>query len=405
MRVFTAVRHSNDPRFFYGGLWSSNFYPALRALGHTIVESATDLCPTSRFMDIAENFTAAERAERTRTTERILDEVRAARAGGGVDLFLGYFYNSHFDPAGFDELRRLGIPSINYFCNSIYQFELVAAVAAKADISWHAERDARASYLAVGAKPVWVQMGADPDVYRPISVDRREPAACFVGQNYADRDRWMSALIRAGVPVAIYGPGWGNDSVRTPANQSVQEEYLGRKASRPGSARAYAKALGDMVRRDGLLPAASRLTRIVRSRREHKQNSHLFAPFAQGPVPFQEIAPVFSRYEVCLNFSNVWADGQPGAALIPHVRLRDFEAPMARTCYLTGHTEEICEFYEVGREIDTYQSREEFVEKARFYLAHPDAAERLRQAGYERARRDHTWRRRFEQLFSAAGLQ
>ena len=33
MRIFTAARHSNDPAKYYGGLWSSNFYPALRELG------------------------------------------------------------------------------------------------------------------------------------------------------------------------------------------------------------------------------------------------------------------------------------------------------------------------------------------------------------------------------------
>jgi hypothetical protein len=38
MRIFTAVRHANDPRLFYGGLWSANFYPALRRLGHEIVD-------------------------------------------------------------------------------------------------------------------------------------------------------------------------------------------------------------------------------------------------------------------------------------------------------------------------------------------------------------------------------
>ena len=194
-------------------MWSSNFYPALRSLGHEIVESQTDLAPTSRFMDVAARFTAAELEARARTTEQILAEVAAAKQHGGVDLFLSYFYNSHFDPAGFDELRRLGVPSINFYCNSIYQFELVAGVAAKADISWHAERDARDSYLAVGARPVWVQMGADPAVNRPAGVAARMPAACFVGQNYADRDRWMAALIRGGVPVVIYGPGWGAASV------------------------------------------------------------------------------------------------------------------------------------------------------------------------------------------------
>ena len=86
------------------------------------------------------------------------------------------------------------------------------------------------------------------------------------------------------------------------------------------------------------------------------------------------------------------------------VRLRDFEAPMCRTCYLTGHTDEITEFYEVGKEIETYRTKDELVDKSRFLLSHPDAAESLREAGYQRALCDHTWVRRFEELFRKTGL-
>jgi spore maturation protein CgeB len=77
---------------------------------------------------------------------------------------------------------------------------------------------------------------------------------------------------------------------------------------------------------------------------------------------------------------------------------------MCRTCYLTGYTDEITEFYELGKEIDTYRCAAELVEKARFYLGHPEAAENLREAGYQRARRDHTWVRRFEELFTKIGM-
>ena len=113
-----------------------------------------------------------------------------------------------------------------------------------------------------------------------------------------------------------------------------------------------------MVRRDGPIAGARRVLRLARARRESRAMAGLFPAHARGPLPFQEIAGVFSQFEVCLNFSNVWADGQPGSTLIPHVRLRDFEAPMCRTCYLTGHTDEIAAFYEIGQEIDTYRTPE-----------------------------------------------
>jgi len=406
MRIFCAVRHSLNPRWYYGELWSGNFYPALRDMEHDVIESQTDLLPTSRFMDIPNDFTQEELEVRFRTTENILEEVRVAHRQKPIDLFLSYFYNAHFDPTGFDDLRHMGIPSVNFYCNSINQFELVAAVAAKVDFSWHAEKDARRVYLSAGANPVWIQMAADPRVYSPIPGTTRVPKACFVGQRYADRDRWMASLIRARVPVEIYGAGWKpNVRAEKPSNQELGESQpivLGRRRTVPGSWQSYVDVGRKNILNSGFAPGFLRLARQLKYRRETRALTPLFASSAQGPAG--EIASVFAQHEVCLNFSNVWSDGATCSSLIPHVRLRDFEAPMCRTCYLTGHTQEIMEFYEVGREIDTYVSPLELVDKVRFYLRHPDAAERLREAGYNRALRDHTWRRRFEDLFRRVNL-
>jgi len=409
MRIFTAIRHASDPRRYYGGLWSANFYPALRLLGCEVVESRTDLLPASRFMHIGAGFTAGEKECRARLTERIVAELHAAHRERPVDLFLSYFYNSHFDPAGFAEVRRLGIPSVNFYCNSIYQFELVRDVAAAADFAWHAEKPARDLYVAAGARPVWVQMAADPSVYFPVNSEIRRPVAGFVGQRYADRDRWAAALIRAGVPLDLYGPSWGAPAPavdKQPESMELTEaEYLGRPILPPGSRAAYREAVVENWRREGLIRGSWRTWQQFVYRRESKRLLALCAPYARGAVPFEEQKRVFAGFEVVLNFSNVWADSRPGTALVPHVRLRDFEAPMCRVCYLTGYTEEITEFYEVGREIDTYRTPDELVDKCRFYLGNTAAAERLRDAGFLRARRDHTWVRRFEQLFAAIGLR
>ena len=149
----------------------------------------------------------------------------------------------------------------------------------------------------------------------------------------------------------------------------------------------------------GVAAGARRLLRQWIYRQESKALNKLLRPHARGAVSPKDQGDIFGRHEVCLNFSNVWSDGRPGSQLIPHVRLRDFEAPMCRSTYLTGHSEEIAEFYDIGREIDTYSSDQELVDKTRFYLNNPGAADKLRDAGYRRAIRDHTWVQRFRQLF------
>jgi spore maturation protein CgeB len=398
MRIFSAVRHSLDPEFYYGGLWSGNFYPALRQLGHEVVESQVDLFPGSRFMDVRKEFTPEQTEVRARITQRLIDELTQAHKEKPVELFLSYFYNSHFDPSGFDQIKQLGIPTVNFYCNSIYQFSLVSEIASKVDFSWHAERDARSLYLKVNANPVWVQMGADPNVYHPTPEVARQPRACFVGQRYCDRDRWLAQLARHEVPFDIYGSGWNPEENYIQSNGDAD----GHHRPQAGSSRAKWAVMRETLEKNGWLSGVLRTLRQGAYARETRKLGSMLQPYAKGKAA--DVAEVLGRYEVVLNFSNVWGDGRPGSQLIPHIRLRDFEAPMSRTCYLTGYTDEIAEFYELGKEIDTYQSSQELVDKTNYYLKNPSAAESLRSAGYLRATKDHTWKRRFEDLFLKVGF-
>ena len=395
MRIFCAVRHSADPRFYEGEHWDRQFYPPLLELGHELVISKVDRRPASEFMEVAEDFTPEQRAVRGDITQRIVDEVKQAHAEQPIDLFLCYFYNAHFDPAAFDDLHRLGIRTVNFFCNSMYQFELVAAIAAKVNHSWHAELHARERYLEVGANPVYVQLGASPYMCFPAPNLPRLPRSCFVGYRYADRDRWVAALVQRQVPIDVYGSGW------LPTEPTHNPSY-GRAAAPAGSTVSYWNAIRHNWHRHGWLAGSWRSARQWAYRRETRRLTPLVQGVAKGRVA--SIPKTFGQYEVVLNFANVWSDGRPGSNLLAHVRYRDFEAPMCRTCYLTAYTDEIELFYRLGQEIDTYRTPDELADKVNYYLKHPAAAERLREAGYHRAIRDHRWLNRFQELFQKIGL-
>ncbi|NET52515.1 MAG: glycosyltransferase family 1 protein, partial [Merismopedia sp. SIO2A8] len=411
MRIFIAVRHSINPKFFFGDLWSRNFYPALQQLGHEIIESQVDLLPASRFMQVPDNFTRQEQEVRSQLTQKIIDEVTTHHKKKPIDLFLSYFYNSHFDPLGFEAIHTLGIPTINFYCNSIYQFSLVSSIAAKVKFSWHSEKNAEAKYTEVGAQPVWVQMGADPKIYYPVKETKRVAKACFVGQRYADRDRLLAHLIHHQVPLNIFGSGWGkphapiqqastnaaNPLTRPLTHQATNDKpqsYLGRPILKPGSLQSYCNLIKKNIVTEGFMGGMARTISQVNYRAKSNHLNSTLESVYQGFA--ESMIQAFSQHELILNFSHVWADGRPGSTLIPHVRLRDFEAPMSRACYLTGHTEEIGEFYTIGTEIDTYKTVDELVDKARFYLNNPYEAEKMREAGYQRSLREHTWKRFFQ---------
>jgi spore maturation protein CgeB len=83
---------------------------------------------------------------------------------------------------------------------------------------------------------------------------------------------------------------------------------------------------------------------------------------------------------------------------------RDFEIPMSRGLYLTEYHPELERAYDLQHEIVTYSGFDDLLAKIRYLLAHPEKAEEIRDKGYQRARQEHSWERRFEKLFNLMGL-
>jgi spore maturation protein CgeB len=121
------------------------------------------------------------------------------------------------------------------------------------------------------------------------------------------------------------------------------------------------------------------------------------------PLSDEEYIRLYSRSKISLGFSSVAelpSRGEP----IKQVRLRDFEAPMSGAFYMVEYLEELAEFFTPDKEIVCFTGPEDLVEKARYYLAHDGERERIRKAGMQRARNEHTWHKRFEMVFRQIGL-
>lgn len=118
-----------------------------------------------------------------------------------------------------------------------------------------------------------------------------------------------------------------------------------------------------------------------------------------GPLSTEEMVRLYSMSHINLGFSGV-----SGHRYTYCLKGRDFEVPMSRGLYLTEHHPELERVYEIGKEIVTYHGVEDLVSKIRYLLKNPDKAEQIRQAGYTRARRDHTWEQRFEKIFKIMGV-
>jgi spore maturation protein CgeB len=369
MRVFYAVENHS---------WEDqNLLEGLRQSGHEVVVHR----PGRPFHEaLGPDWTEADRLE---VSERLVSAVRAEHASRPVDVFFGYLLDQLVYPEAIREISDLGILTLNYWCNGAHQFFLVQEISPAFDHCVVTERAALPAYEEVGASPVYLQLAANPDLYRPHDVPV-EFDVTFVGQRYADRPEYIDYLLRNGIDARVWGPGWTRD--RTFGEQSpgagVSWPYLFRhpRASAIKLSSYARRRIGDRL---AVPPAAER---------------RLSA--AAGPsLPYEDLIAMYSRSAVTLGFSTCGYARYRDKQKIRQVHLRDFEAPMSGAFYAVEYQDELNEFYEIGDEIVCYGSREELLEKVRYYLAHPDERERIRKAGYERAQRDHTWKRRFDQLF------
>lgn len=363
-------------------------------LGHDVIRFRYELTPHFRNLDPSDPLQRAFIEEnRPKLEEALLEQVERAHRHKRIDLFFSYFYSACATPATIAEIRRLGIITVNFFCNAVHQFRLVEELAPAYDHCMVPERVALERYRGAGASPIHIQMGANPEVYRPYALPT-EYDVTFVGQMYGDRSSYISFLHHNGINIRAWGDGW--EVIRVPSAVPTP----------PGR---WTSKMRKLLSRDGpvaIRDRAAQWSTIRRYTRDLKSGIAVEIPrkVAGPPLSDDQLIKIYSQSRISLGFSGTSENGRENRRLT-HLRLRDFEAPMSGAFYMVEYMDELEDYYDIGEEIVCYENKEDMLEKARHFLAHPEIAQRIRAAGYARARQDHTWTNRFNQLFDTIGLK
>ena len=118
-----------------------------------------------------------------------------------------------------------------------------------------------------------------------------------------------------------------------------------------------------------------------------------------GPLSNKDMIKLYSESRINLGFSGIGHSKR-----LMCLKGRDFEVTMSGGLYLCQNNPELSEVYEIGKEILTYRNTEDCYEKISYLLDNPDAADRIRSAGYLRAIRDHTYEKRWSEVFRKLGI-
>lgn len=121
--------------------------------------------------------------------------------------------------------------------------------------------------------------------------------------------------------------------------------------------------------------------------------------WGNGSLSDEDMVKTYSRSRVNLGFAGVGYSRK-----LMCLKGRDFEVPMSGGLYLTQDNPELALVYEVGKEIVTYKDEKDCAQKIRWLLDNPEIADRVRKSGCKRALKDHTWEKRFSDIFRITGL-
>lgn len=75
-----------------------------------------------------------------------------------------------------------------------------------------------------------------------------------------------------------------------------------------------------------------------------------------------------------------------------------YEATGVGTLLITDEKENLSEIFEIGKEIETYNNAEDLTKKIKYYLEHEEERLKIAKAGQARTLRDHTYKKRMEEL-------
>jgi len=318
-------------------------------------------------------------------SQKLLDTFHREHAKKSFDFFFAYLMDGMVDPSAIDEVRKTGVRTCNFSCNNAHQFYLVDELSPHFDYNLHSEKDTREKFLAIRATPLWWPMASNPKYFHPYDLPRTVDVS-FVGANYALRARYIAHLLENGVDAHAYGPAWQWGA--TTRLRSFAKHCL-----------FLFKALTAVTPETQFRASAALVEQDFRR--------HLGARFpgnVHAPISDEELIQLYTRSHISLGFLEVYDRHDPSRSVTRHLHLREFEAPMSGALYCTGYSDELAAFFEPDKEVIVYRNEQELLDKIRYYLAHEAEAENIRKAGHERALRDHTYQRRFQQLFAAIGL-
>jgi len=369
-RIFALVSDCHTASRF-AGVWRRHFYDGLRgAVPSVVLPVAVDF----EWARPLRQAPLSPSLDRDATSERLWEQIQAAHARGGLDAIISYCFASDVDPALIERAVALGVPWINFYCDSTYAFDQVEPLAQVTSLNWFPERAAAPRYGSLGRPILCRPYAVNSAVLPAAGCDTADHALGFVGAPNGSRVLHLAGLWLLGCRAEVRGFGW-RPSVAAPPGAAQPRP-------RPPVRAWFDKHRGWLSERI--------LMRTLIPLLRGGSGGH---PLADDAVP-----SFLSRCRVVLGLN----EGRNfHSRYRSYLKLRDVEFPGYGCCYLTQHNEDVEHAFDVGREVLTFRHLSEAAALVRRSVRHPDEARAIGEAGRRRVLAEHTWAARLPELARA----
>ena len=302
------------------------------------------------------------------------------------DMFLTSFNEEFLDIATLNEIKRCDIPAVLFCPDNLTAPYRHKNICKYFDLVWLTAKETEYLFKKWEAKTIFQPYAANPYFLKPNFSDNDICRVGFIGNPHGSRIDRINSLLNGQIPVTIHS-----------TNANVEQKFLKEKPS------SYVKVLVTDMR----FPIGRRLA--VAAIKDKLFRRELRDPFGklerQAPVSLDRLAEANSKYALILSFTDADSTGVLKRP-VPIVNLRNFEIPMSGGLQYTTYSEELASYFEPDKEIVMAQSKEEYIDKAKFYLKPENIQLRMniRLAARKRAEANHTWYHRFGAVFDELGI-
>lgn len=357
------VKHKTIPAYSF---WQYYLKNGIQEAGFNWYETSN--------VDWAEGLTYDKKNEQLQnwkdiTWERVINDLKYNRKKDTI--FLSYLYPKQVDINAISEIKRMGIPTVNFFCDNVREFSTVPDEFKIFDLNWVPEYKALKMYKQAGINfihlpmPMWV---APQD---RIITHEEQYNVSFIGSIDIQRLLLFSEIASnyPELDLSIYGNGWlreDNNEKKNYSSQGIIQKV---------------KNQVEFIFDNGL----SAYTRKLNQRNQKEIISDILAQKIKHKITFDEYIDITKKSQIVLGVNRYPSFKYPLYRPNTYSRLRDIEAPMLGACYLTESTEGLDQMYSIGQEIESYSNTDELIYKIEELSKFPKKRNKMRVYAQEKA--------------------